>query len=123
MLAYFSGLRDLLNQGKIDAFQQLCKKEDEELDLVTYTTPEDSKSDYQNNKEKLLRLCPGNMQPLDNYEMKIYGNGKLVTLVIPNGKYKNWNALMSKTPKGRVTSWGAILHKPKGSDTFEVIRK
>ncbi len=123
VVEYFSYLKDLLNEGKIDEFLKLCKKEDEELDIVTYTTPEDSKIDYQNNKEKMLKLCPGNMQPFDNYEMKIYGNGKLVTLVIANGKYKNWNALMSKTPKGRITTWGAILYKPKGSKTFEIIRK
>lgn len=120
---YFLNLKDLLNQGKIDEFLKLCKKEDEELDIATYTSPEDSKIDYQNNKEKMTKLCVGNMQPLDNAEMKIYGNGRLVTLVIPNGKYKNWNALMSKTPKGRVTSWGVVLHKPKGSPNFEIIRK
>ena len=71
----------------------------------------------------MSKLCVGNMQSLDNAELKIYGNGRLVTLVTPNGKYKNWNALMSKTPKGRVTSWGVILHKPKGSANFEIIRK
>ncbi|MGQ7853684.1 hypothetical protein ACUN24_05500 [Pedobacter sp. WC2501] len=123
VVEYFSYLKDLLNEGKIDEFLKLCKKEDEELDIVTYTTPEDSKIDYQNNKEKMLKLCPGNMHQFDNYEMKIYGNGKLVTLVIPNGKYKNWTALISKTPKGRITSWGILLHKPKGSNTFESIRK
>ena len=123
VVAYFSNLIDLLDKGKIDEFDKLCKKREEELDIVTYTTPEDSKIDDQKNKEKMLKLCPGNMQPLDNYEMKIYGNGKLVTLVIPNGKFRNWTALMSKTTKGRVTSWGAILHKPKGSATFEIIRK
>ena len=119
---YFTTLKDLLNQGKIDEFLRLCEKEDEELDIATYTTPEDSKIDYQNNKEKMSKLCVGNMQSLENAEMKIYGNGRLVTLVIPNGKYRNWSALMSKTPKGRVTSWGVILHKPKGSDKLEIIR-
>ncbi|SFN78356.1 hypothetical protein SAMN05421594_4193 [Chryseobacterium oleae] len=123
VVEYFSNLKDLLNNGKIDEFLQLCKKEDKELDIVTYTTPKDSKIDYQNNKEKMLKLCPGNMQPFDNYEMKIYGNGRLVTLLISNGKYRNWTALISKTPKGRVTSWGVILHKPTGSKTFEIIRK
>ncbi|MGQ7855153.1 hypothetical protein ACUN24_13035 [Pedobacter sp. WC2501] len=123
VVRYFSHLKDLLNNGKIDDFRKLCKKRDQEIDVVTYTTPEDSKIDDQNNKERLLKICPGNMQALNNYEMKIYGNGKLVTLVISSGKYKNWSALMSKTPKGRVTSWGAILHLPKGSITLEMIRK
>ncbi|MBL1222473.1 hypothetical protein JET18_16590 [Chryseobacterium sp. L7] len=123
VVAYFSNIKDLLNSGKIDEYLKLRTKEDEELDVVTYTTPEDSKIDYQNNKEKMLKLCPGNMQPIDHYEMKIYGNGKLVTLVIPDGKFRNWTALISKTPKGRTTSWGILLHKPKGSSTFEIIRK
>jgi hypothetical protein len=123
VVEYFSKLKDLLNNGKIDEFRKLCKKRDEELDVVTYTSPEDSKIDYQNNTAKMLKLCPGNMQPFDNYEMKIYGNGKLVTLVIPNGEFRNWTALISKTPKGRTTSWGILLHKPKGSNTFEIIRK
>lgn len=123
VVEYFSFLKDLLNNGKIDEFLKLGKKEDDELDIVTYTTPEDSKIDYQNNREKMLKTCPGNMQPFDNYEMEIYGNGRLVTLVIPNGNFRNWTALISKTPRGRTTSWGILLHKPKGSNTFEIIRK
>ena len=33
---YFTTLKDLLNQGKIDEFLKLCKKEDEELDIARY---------------------------------------------------------------------------------------
>ena len=52
VVEYFSNLKDLLNTGKIDDFRKLCKKRDEELDVVTYTTPEDSKLIIKTTKKK-----------------------------------------------------------------------
>ncbi|OWP74198.1 hypothetical protein BWK62_14825, partial [Flavobacterium oreochromis] len=123
VVTFFDNQRNLLNEGKIEEYLNLCKNEDYELDICTYTTEEQSKIDYQNNKLKMSKLCVGNMQPINDYVLKLYANGRLVTLERPRGEYKNWSALMSKTPEGRVTDWGVRLHKPKGSDHFEIIRK
>ncbi len=123
ILDYFTKINTMLNDGKIDEYLELCKKEDEERDVATYTSLADSKIDYQRNREKMIKLCTGNMQNLDSAKLVVYGDGKLVSLIIPSGKYKNWNVLISKTPKGRRTSWGMMLHKPKGSSNFEIIRK
>ncbi|WP_326983146.1 hypothetical protein VUJ46_00945 [Chryseobacterium sp. MYb264] len=123
VVAYYEKQRNLLNNGSINEFLKLSSKQDEELDICTYTTPEQSRIDYDENVELMSKLCPNNMQPMDNYTMKLYANGKLVSLEIPNGKYKSWSALMSKTPKGRVNEWSIKLHKPKGSKDFEIIRK
>ncbi|MFK7001779.1 hypothetical protein V3Q90_08640 [Flavobacterium oreochromis] len=123
VLKKYNELKDLLNLGKIDDYLNLGKNKNYELDICTYTTEEQSKIDYQNNKLKMSKLCVGNMQPINDYVLKLYANGRLVTLERPRGEYKNWSALMSKTPEGRVTGWGVKLHKPKGSDHFEIIRK
>ncbi|WP_312389233.1 hypothetical protein [Chryseobacterium sp.] len=123
VVAYYEKQRNLLNNGSINEFLKLSSKQDEELDICTYTTPEQSRIDYDENVELMSKLCPNNMQPMDNYTMKLYANGKLVSLEIPNGKYKSWSALMSKTQKGRVNEWSIKLHKPKGSKDFEIIRK
>lgn len=123
VIVFFENQRDLLNKGKIDEFLRLSNKQDQELDICTYTTPEQSKIDYQENIELMSKLCPNNMQPINNYKMQLFAKGKLVTLLILNGELKNWSALISINPKGRRNYYRILLHKPKGSSSFEIIRK
>ncbi|GEM_PF-669468 len=123
VLTKYNEFSKMLNEGKIDEYLNLGKNKNYELDICTYTTAEQSRIDYEENRSKMLKLCVNNMQPFNNYIMKLYANGRLVSLEIPDGKYRSWSALMSKTPKGRVTSWALKLHKPKGSKDFEIIRK
>ncbi len=120
---FFEKQKKILNDGKIEEYLNQTKIKNYELDICTYTNVEQSKIDYQDNLELMSKLCPNNMQSINNYEMRLFADGKLVTLLIPNGKLKNWSALMSITPKNRKNYYRILLHKPKGAKGFEIIRK
>ncbi|MGU3373951.1 hypothetical protein [Chryseobacterium sp. M5A1_1a] len=121
VLTFFENQRTLLNEGEINEYLELGKKKDEEIIVSTY---DDNRSWYssEERKENILR-AKGHMLPLENYKLELFGNGKLATLKIASGQYKNWSALLSKSEKGRVSGWGILIHKPKGSSHFEIIRK
>lgn len=121
VVSFFENQRNLLNDGKVEEYLKLGKKRDEEIITATY----DNNLDWYNSqerKENILR-AKGDMLPLENYNLVLYANGKLATLKIASGQYKNWSALLSKSDKGRVSGWGILIHKPKGSVNFEIIRK
>lgn len=118
---FFEKQRTLLHEGKIDEYLALGKEKDKEIIMATY----DSNISWYNSperKENILR-AEGHMLPLENYELVLYGNGRLATLKIASGQYKNWSALMSEEEKGRVSGWGILLHKPKNVPRLEIIRK
>ncbi|WP_312389232.1 hypothetical protein [Chryseobacterium sp.] len=121
VIAFFEQQRNLLNEGKVDDYLRLGIKKDEEVIVATYGEDLEYYTS-QERKDNLLR-AKGHMLPLENYEMVLYAGGKLVSLEIPNGKYRRWSALLSKSDKGKISAWGVKLHKPKGSKDFEIIRK
>lgn len=121
VLSFFENQRTLLNEGRVEDYLNLGKKKDEEIIIATY---DNNRSWYnsEERKENILR-AKGDMLPLDNYKLELFANGRLVTLKVASGQYKNWSALLSKSEKGRVSGWGILIHKPKGSSQFEIIRK
>lgn len=123
VLLLFTKYKNLLNEGKIDAYLKLGFQMDQDLNIATYATKKQSQINYAKNVELMSKLCPGNMQEIDNFKMQLFADGRLVTLLIPDGKLKNWSPLMSITPKGRKNYYRVLLHKPVGSSDFEIIRK
>jgi hypothetical protein len=63
------------------------------------------------------------MLPIENYKMVIFENNKLVRLERIDGIFKNSPPLLANYIKGKYTPYPIILHKPKGSDSFKIIRK
>ena len=122
-VSYFNHLRELLNSGKINEFMALNKTNDFETSVANYDSQEQYSQYHHENVELLSKKCVGNMRPIDNYKMKIYGNGKILRLEIPEGKYEHWSVLMSDSKKHGKSSWGIMLYRPKGSKTFVIIRK
>ncbi len=122
VLAFHKKMRNMLNEGKIVEFMEISKNIDKEMLTALYMTEESMKVDIKDNMEFLTKLCPGNMQPIDNYEMRLFAEGKLVTLLIPNGELKNWGVLLSITPKGRKNYYRLLLYKPKNSEELVIIR-
>ncbi|WP_326983141.1 hypothetical protein VUJ46_00920 [Chryseobacterium sp. MYb264] len=121
VVAFFEQQRNLLNEGKVDDYLKLGLKKDEEVIVATYGEDLEYYTS-QERKDNLLR-AKDHMLPLENFEMVLYAYGRLVSLEIPDGKYRRWSALMSKNDKGKMSAWGIKIHKPKGSKDFEIIRK
>ncbi|WP_123966616.1 hypothetical protein [Chryseobacterium phosphatilyticum] len=66
------------------------------------------------------------LEPLENYTMKIYGDGKLVGLehaskdIRLQGKSSIWGKYNAKEGGVRVRFLKILLYIPKGKDTFEI---
>lgn len=58
----------------------------------------------------------------NDYEIKFYGNGKMVCLIKNDKYYRNFSSLMREDDKGNYTTYGLILHRPKLGAPLEVIR-
>lgn len=58
----------------------------------------------------------------DQYQMKFYGNGRMVALVKTDKYYINFSSLMREDADGNFTSYGLILNRPKAGGPLEVIR-
>lgn len=121
VLAYYQKLRTMLNTGRITDFFELTSRQDIELAVATYATPEDYVKTLKKNMEDLMQECPNSMLPIDNYAMHLYAQGKIVQLEIPFGEFKHWGVLISDT-KEATNSWGMMLYRPKGSKEFIPIR-
>ncbi|WP_438712669.1 hypothetical protein ACSTS3_10660 [Aquimarina muelleri] len=122
---YFNYLRNLLNEGEIDTFLELNKTKDFEIGKATYETDLDWFSSPERT-ENIKNKCKGNMLPINEneYKMKFFANGKIVTLERID-RFKNMGLVAKRETdsKVRYSIYNFLLHKPVGSDTFEIIRK
>lgn len=128
---YFKDLRELLNNGDGEKYIELWKTAD--VELVKY--------DYDYNVEEINKdevniiknKCKNMMIPLDDYEMKLYAEGKLVTLE----RKTNTNEFNNKSPldlkgmsplirlgqKAGAVDYPVLLYLPQNSNEFVIIRK
>jgi hypothetical protein len=58
----------------------------------------------------------------NQYQMKFYGNSKMVALVKTDKYYMNFSSLMREDAEGNYTCYGLMLHRPKTGGPLEVIR-
>lgn len=63
------------------------------------------------------------MQPLENYKLNIYGNGKIATLIdVVDGGSPLWGNYEVKNGKFKNNTYLLYFHIPKGKKELEVIR-
>lgn len=63
------------------------------------------------------------MNPITNFNIKIMGNGRAVALEYKTGKMQGLDILSSEDiPNHTMNINYIILHKPIGSDKFEIFR-
>lgn len=128
---YYENLWNVLNKGEGERYIQLWKQADEEL--LTY--------DYENNLEelnnqeigKINKYCLNNMLPMNDYELKLYAGGKLVSLEknVHTDEFNNkkpldifgWSPLIRLGQNAGASSYQVKLYLPEGSDEFVIIRK
>ncbi|MDY3319614.1 hypothetical protein PG637_09995 [Riemerella anatipestifer] len=131
VVAYYKKLWEILNNGEGEKYMKLWQKADEELVIYNY---ENNYNDiYISEAEDIEKGCKNMMIPLEDYEMKIYAEGKIVTLERKThtkefNNYspldiKGWSPLIRKGKKAGGSSYGVKLYLPKSSDEFVIIRK
>ena len=130
VVAYYQKLWSILNNGDGKEFIRLWEKADQEGSIYDYETQieEINKEDI----EEIRKYCTNNMIPLEDYEMKLYAEGKLVCLERKthtkefNNRspldIKGWSPLISKGKISGGADYPIKLYLPQGSDEFVIIR-
>ncbi len=117
----FEYFRNLLNKGKVDKFIQENALGYEEFVITNYY--QKKWSEFDENIRELVEDQEGFMLPLENYKMKIYGNGKLVTLERIDTPFLGESALLAVDEKENTLYTDYIsLYMPEGTDELKPIR-
>ncbi|CAA0219526.1 hypothetical protein R5N98_05390 [Tenacibaculum maritimum] len=132
VVAYYEKLRRILNDGDAESWFKLDEKRDIEIDVFDYSSPETIQREFDKNSRRIREYAKGNMIPLEDYKMKVYGkNNQLVTLErnATNGfrshmgtNIKYMSPIMFDY-EGAIRGYPVKLYLPKGSDEFVIIRK
>ncbi len=132
VVAYYQKLWRILNNGEGEKYVEVWKKADQELFSYYYTTQERYLKLVENTIEDVEEYCKGTMIPLEDYEMKLYAEGKLVCLERKTHTrefnnhspldIKGWSPLISKGEKSGAADYPVKLYLPKGSNEFVIIR-
>ena len=134
VVAYYKKLRTILNNGDADTWMgTLTRKRKEETNTFNYQYDKEKiREKFEKNSRKIRENCKGNMLPLENYQMKIYGkNNQLVSLErIATNDFeeweetaKGWSPLITIYDEDDMREYPVKLYLPKDSDEFVIIRK
>ena len=133
VVEYYQKLWRILNNGEGEKYVEVWKKADQELFSYYYTTQERYLKLVENTIEDVEEYCKGTMIPLEDYEMKLYAEGKLVCLERKTHTrefnnhspldIKGWSPLISKGEKSGAADYPVKLYLPEGSNEFVIIRK
>ncbi|MDO6811233.1 hypothetical protein Q4603_21630 [Zobellia galactanivorans] len=122
VVAYYKYLRDLMNNGKNDVFiYKEQKTKYLEAATMLYFNREEYENMLRNNASRGQNKI-NNMYPIENYRISIEAQGRLVKLYRTDKKYLNQDVLIYKDDK-YIHNIAVRLHKPIGSETFEIITK
>lgn len=133
VVAYYQKLWRILNNGEGEKYVEVWKKADQELFSYYYTTQERYLKLVEDTIEYVEEYCKGTMISLEDYEMKLYAEGKLVCLERKThtrefNNYspldiKGWSPLIRKGRKSGAEDFPVKLYLPEGSNEFVIIRK
>jgi len=130
---YHKKLLVILNEGDYNSWSKLTSLRFKEYCIYNYLSEESIKINLTNNEKDITKYAKNTMISLEDYEMKIYADGKLVTLEknTHTDNYNNqspldiysWNPLISKGKISGAADYPILLYLPEGSDDFVIIRK
>ena len=133
VVAYYQKLWRILNNGEGERWTKLTQKRINETAVFYYESQEENQEAIKNNQQNIEKYCTNNMIPLEDYEMKLYAEGKLVCLERKthtkefNNKspldIKGWSPLIRKGKKSGAGYYNILLYLPIDSNEFVIIRK
>jgi len=117
---------NLIKDKKMDDYFRLIFKSDIAEVTATYLSPKDLKESE--SEDKFIFDEPTfNLEPLRNYKMRLYGDGKIVCLeqASEDLRLKNktpiWGKYKTADGETRVRFNKLYLHMPNGKNTFEIL--
>ena len=133
VVAFHQRARKILNEGNSEAWLKLIQKRFDEVCIFDYLSEKRIGKDLEEIKEDVEEYSKGTMIPLEDYELKLYAEGKLVTLERKThtkefNNYspldiKGWSPLISKGTTYGAAPYPILLYLPQGSDEFVIIRR
>lgn len=113
---YYNDLGKIINKGDKRSFLNIMEERDSEVFKSLYNDAILIKDDeeYMNNR---LSKSIGSVQPIKNYRLMFYGNGKIVTLENEKGETPLFGE-----DKDNVYSYQIYLYRPALGKPLEVIR-
>jgi len=133
VVRFHENVREILNKGNGNTWSDLTKKRAAETAVFYYSSPEQHTRSVSENKTNIEKYCTNMMIPLEDYELKLYAGGQLVTLERKNHTMefnnkspldiKGWGALIRKHQKSGAADYRILLYLPEGSNDFIIIRK
>ncbi|MHC5310657.1 hypothetical protein ACYSNM_11435 [Myroides sp. LJL116] len=132
VITFHEKLHKILDSGDGASWNKITAKRLEETIVYDYITQSKLQSIKEINKTDIQNNCRNTMIPLDNYELKIYANGKLATLKInthttvfnnANGlDIYNWSPLIREGKASGAADYPVLLYLPQASEEFVIIR-
>ena len=117
----YEELRKLLNNGNGKEFIKEIEKAKTSL-YFSENIQKNKQAEYTANLEEYFDSHKGTMPPITNFILKIMGNGRAIALE-NNSNHKGLGILSSEDIQNKTLNLNyIILHKPIGSDKFEVFR-
>ena len=133
VVAFHQKIRKILNDGNSEEWMELIQKRFDEVCIFDYLSEKRIEKDLEEIKEDVEEYSKGTMIPLEDYELKLYAEGKLVTLERKThtkefNNYspldiKGWSPLISKGTTYGAAPYPILLYLPQGSDEFVIIRR
>ncbi len=121
VVAKFNLLRNILNSGNGGEFVKELEFANKEYFISEYFD-ENQKNEYRSNLIEQYGYLKGLIPPIENYSMRIMGDGKVVALETL-GKYIGQGILTTENKEeGSVYQIYVMLHIPKGKKEFEIVR-
>lgn len=132
VISHYEKLWSILNKGDAGSYQDLWKTADAELVIYDYLT-EDNYNKAISKNALDFKKCENTMIPLEDYEMKLHADGKMVSLERKTHTrefnsekpldIKGWSPLIRKYKVSGGASYGVKLYLPVNRNDFVIIRK
>lgn len=132
VVLYYQKLWNILNTGDSEAYNNAWLTGDKDLVVYDYLSREHFRAALEKNNNEVEK-CKNMMIPLEDYEMKLYAQGKIVSLERKTNTLsfnnedpldiKGWSPLIRKYKVSGGAGYGVKLYLPQGSNEFVIIRK
>ncbi|MDW8850051.1 hypothetical protein SD960_08110 [Flavobacterium sp. MMLR14_040] len=117
-----NNVKDAFNNKDVNTIATMIYKREKEIAQAFFFDSE-SNGNYNNGWKELEEKCNAliEMKPIDNYSMKILGNGKVVCLLKNEGKLKNFPVVYGTTGE-KLRFYGLFFYRPSPGAKLEIIR-
>ncbi|MCL5247686.1 hypothetical protein M4I21_17875 [Cellulophaga sp. 20_2_10] len=114
VVAFYNDFGKIINNGNIEAYKKLFDNA-HQREIVSMYYNEKEANEMIDKLSNRIALSKGNLMPLEDYQMYVHPNGKIVELRTSDNK----SPLYSEDDK-KVRRFGVYLHMPKDSNKLEV---